>query len=97
MVDCPMCIVLLGNNRNRVGSTCRSRCRHSYLRRVGTRIGALVGIVTSFTTSIALPFSRCWVLSILGPLNILISSNMNLEIVGVLNHLALHSIESLSS
>jgi hypothetical protein len=52
-------------------------------------IEALVGIVTSLSTSIALPFSRCWVLSRLGPLNILIFSSRSLEIVGALNHLAL--------
>jgi hypothetical protein len=40
----------------------------------GARIEALVGIVTSFSTNIALPFNRHWVLSSLGPLNILISS-----------------------
>jgi hypothetical protein len=33
----------------------------------------------------------------LGPLNILTSSSRSLEIVGVLNHLALQSRESLSS
>jgi hypothetical protein len=60
-------------------------------------IGALVGIVTSFSTSIALPFSRRWVLSNLGPLNILISSSRSLEIVGALNHLALYGRESMSS
>jgi hypothetical protein len=52
-------------------------------------IEALVGIVTSLSTSIALPFSRCWVLSSLGPLNILIFSSRSLEIIGALNHLAL--------
>jgi hypothetical protein len=57
MVDPPMSIILLGNNRNRVGSTGRLRSRDSCLRRAGTRIGALVGIVTSLSTSIALPFS----------------------------------------
>jgi hypothetical protein len=61
------------------------------------RIGSLVGIVTSFTTSIAVSFSRRWVLSSLGPLNILISSSKGLEIVGALNHLALRGRESLSS
>jgi hypothetical protein len=60
-------------------------------------IGALVGIMTSFSTSIALSFSRCWVLSSLGPLKILISSSRGLEIVGSLNHLALRGRKSLSS
>jgi hypothetical protein len=61
------------------------------------RIGTLVGIVTSFTTNISLLFSRCWVLSSLDPLNILISSSRSLEIVGALNHLALQGREALSS
>jgi hypothetical protein len=97
MVDPPTSIVLLGSNRNRVGSIGRYRGRHNCLRRVGTQIGALVGIVTPFTTSIALPFSRRWVLRSLGPLNILISSSRSLEIVGVPNHLALQGREFLSS
>jgi hypothetical protein len=97
MVGSPTCIVLLGSNRNRVSPTGRCRCRHNYLRRVGGWIGALVGIVTSFTTSIAVPFRRRWVYSSLGPLNILISSTRSLEIVGALNHLAMWGRESLSS
>jgi hypothetical protein len=87
MVDSPTCIVLLSSDRNIVGSMGRCRCRRSCLRRVGAWIGALVGIVTSFSTSIALPFSRRCVLGSLGPLNILISSSKSLEIVGTLNHL----------
>jgi hypothetical protein len=82
MVDNPTCIVLLSSNRNRVGSTGRCRCRCSCLTRASTWIGALVGIVTSFYISIALPFSQHWVLSTLGPLNILTSSSRSLEIVG---------------
>jgi hypothetical protein len=89
MVDSSTCIVLLSSNRNRVRSTGRCRCRCSYLRRAGAQIGVLVGIVTSFSISIALLFSRRWVLSSLGPLNILTSNSRSLEIVGVLNHLAL--------
>jgi hypothetical protein len=61
------------------------------------RIRALVCIVTCFTTSIALLFSWRWVLSSLGPLNILIPSSRSLEIVGALNYLALRGRESLSS
>jgi hypothetical protein len=53
MVDSLTSIVLLGSNKNRIGSIGRGRC----LRRVSMRIGALVGIVTSFSTSIALLFS----------------------------------------
>jgi hypothetical protein len=50
----------------------------------GRGIGALVGIVTSFSTSIALSFNWHWVLSSLGSLNILIPSTRSLEIVGML-------------
>jgi hypothetical protein len=82
MVDSPTFIVLLSNNRNRVGSMGRCRCRHSCLRMASARFRVLLGIVTPFSTSIALPFSRRWVLSSLGPLNILISSSKGLEIVG---------------
>jgi hypothetical protein len=41
-------------------------------------IGALVGIVTSFSISIVLLFDRRWVLSSLGPLNILTSTSRSL-------------------
>jgi hypothetical protein len=97
MVDSSTCIVLLDSNINIIGSTGRCRCRYNCLRRAGARIEALGGIVTSFTTSIALLFSRRWVLSSLGPLNILIPSSRNLEIVGTLNHLTFWGRESLSS
>jgi hypothetical protein len=59
------------------------------------RVGALVGIVTFLSTSIALSISMRWVLSSLGPLNILISHSRGLEIVWALNHLALRGRESL--
>jgi hypothetical protein len=95
MVDSPACIVLHGSNRNRVGSIGRGRCR--LLRRAGARIGALVGKMTLLTMSIALLFTLEWVLSCLGPVNILISSNKSLEIVGALNHMTLWGRESLSS
>jgi hypothetical protein len=91
MVDSPTCIVLLGSNRNRIGFMGRCQCRHNYLRRAGVWIGALVGIVTSFTTSIALPIDQRKVLGSLGPLNTLIPSSKSLEIVGVLNGLTLWS------
>jgi hypothetical protein len=55
MVDSPTGIVLLSSNRKRVGSTGRCSCKHSCLRRAGAWIGALIGVVTSLTTSIALP------------------------------------------
>jgi hypothetical protein len=56
MVDSPMSIVLLGSNRNKIGSTCRGKCR--LLKRASAWIGALIGKMTFLTTGIALPFSR---------------------------------------
>jgi hypothetical protein len=97
MVDSPSSIVLPGSNRNKVGSTGRGRRSCSNPIRALARIGASIGKMTFLSTSIALPFSLHWVLSILGPLNILISSSRVLEIFGSLNHLMLRSRESLSS
>jgi hypothetical protein len=57
MVDSSMSIVLLGSNRNKVGSTSGGRCSSSSLIGTGAWIGASVGIVTSLPTSIALPFT----------------------------------------
>jgi hypothetical protein len=51
MVDSLMSIVLPGTNRNRVGSTGRCKGRHNCLMRVSMWIGALVGIVTSLSTT----------------------------------------------
>jgi hypothetical protein len=96
MVDSPTCIVLLGSNRNRVGSTGRCRCRCSCLG-MSVQVGALVGKMTLLATSIALSFRLHWVQSSLSSLNILIPSSKSLEIVGALNHLTLLSRESLSS
>jgi hypothetical protein len=63
MIDSPMGVVLLGSNRNRVGSTGRGRC--SYSRVIGTiaRIGASVGVMSLFTTVVApmITFCGCWV------------------------------------
>jgi hypothetical protein len=95
MVDSPMSIVLLGSNRSRIGSMGTSRCR--LLRRASAWIGALVGKKTFLTIGMALLFSQHWVLSNLGPLNILISSSRGLEIVGALNYLMLRGGKSLSS
>jgi hypothetical protein len=85
-------IVLLGSNRNRVGSTCRCSC-------LGTSawVGALIGKMTLLATGIALSFRLHWVLSAIGPLNILIPSSRSLEIVGALNNLTLRGREPLSS
>jgi hypothetical protein len=59
-------------------------------------VGALVCKISLLTIGIALPFRLHWVLSSLGPLNILISSNRGLEIVGALNDLTLQSRKHLS-
>jgi hypothetical protein len=87
MVDSFSSIVLLGGKRNIIGSTSWGRCK--LLKRASARIGALVGKMTFLTICIALPFSLQWILSSLGPLNILISSSRDLKIVGELNHLTL--------
>jgi hypothetical protein len=89
MVDTPMNIVLLGGNRNRVGSTGRGRCSCSWLISMSVRIGASVGIMSLFTTVEAPMISLRQVFGSLGPLSILTSSSRSLEIVGALNHLAL--------
>jgi hypothetical protein len=97
MVDSHTSIVLLGSNRNRVGSMSRGRCSCSSL--IGTQawIGASIGKMAFLSTSIALLFSLHWVLCSQGPLNILTSSKRSLQIVGVLNHLMLQGRKSMSS
>jgi hypothetical protein len=50
MVDSRTNIVLLGGNRNRVGSTGGGRCSCSRLISTSARIGASVGIMSLFTT-----------------------------------------------
>jgi hypothetical protein len=97
MVDSPSSIVLPSSNRNRVGSTGRGRCSYNGLIRARAWIGASIGKMTFLSTNIALPFSLHWVLSSLGPLNILTSSSRDLEIVGAQNHLTLWGRDSLSN
>jgi hypothetical protein len=97
MIDSPTVVVLLGSNRNRVGSMGRGRCSYSRLIGTSARIGASVDIMSLFTTVVAPTISLLWVLSSLGPLNTLIPSSRSLEIVGTLNHLTLWGRESLSS
>jgi hypothetical protein len=97
MIDSLTGVVLLGSNRNRVGSTGRDRCSCSGLISTSARIGASVGIMSFFTTVVAPMISLLWVLGSLGPLNTLISSSRSLEIIGALNHLTLWGRESLSS
>jgi hypothetical protein len=97
MDNSPSSIVLLGGNRNRVGSMSRGRCCCSGLVNMTARVEASVSKMTLLSTSKTPPFSLQRVLSKLGPLDIPISSIRDLEIVGVLNHLTLQGRESLSS
>jgi hypothetical protein len=97
MVDSPMSIVLLGSNKNRVGSTSRDRCSSSSLISTGARIGASIGVMSLLSTVVEPTISLLRVLGSLGPLNTLIPSSRSLDIVGVLNHLTLWDRESLSS
>jgi hypothetical protein len=97
MIDSPTGVVLLGSNRNRVGSTGRGRCSYSRLIDMSARIRASIGVMSLFTTAIAPTVSLLWVFGSLGPLNTLIPSSRGLEVVGVLNHLMLRGRESLSS
>jgi hypothetical protein len=97
MIDSPTSVVLLGNNRNRVGSTGRGRCSYSRLIDTSAWIGASIGVMSLFTTAIAPMVSFLRVLGSLGSLNTLIPSSRSLEVVGALNHMTLHGRESLSS
>jgi hypothetical protein len=53
MIDSPTGVVLLGSNRNRVGSMGRGRCSYSRLIDTSARIGASIAIMSLFTTVIA--------------------------------------------
>jgi hypothetical protein len=97
MIDSPTGVVLLGSNRNRVGSMSRGRCSCSGLIDTSVRIGATIGVISLFTTVIAPTISLLQVLGSLGSLNTLIPSSRSLEVVGALNHLTLRGKESLSS
>jgi hypothetical protein len=97
MIDSPTGVVLLGSNRNRVGSMGRGRCSYSRLIDTSARIGASIGVMSLFTTVIAPTVSLLWVLGSLGSLNTLIRSSRSLKVVGALNHLMLWGRESLSS
>jgi hypothetical protein len=97
MIDSPMGIVLLGSNRNRVGSTGRGKCSYSRLIDTSAWIGASIGVMSLFTTIIAPTVSLLRVLGSLGSLNTLIPNSRSLKVVGALNHLTLWGRESLSS
>jgi hypothetical protein len=89
MIDSPTGVVLLGSNRNRVGSTGRGRCSYSMLIDMSAWIGASIGIMSLFTTVIAPMISLLRVLGSLSSLNTLIPSSRSLEFVEALNHLTL--------
>jgi hypothetical protein len=97
MIDSPTGVVLLGSNRNRVGSTGRGRCSYSRLIGMSAQIGASIGVMSLFTTVIAPTISLLRVLGSLGSLNTLIPNSRSLEVDGVLNHLMLRGREFLSS
>jgi hypothetical protein len=97
MIDSPTGVVLLGSNRNGVGSMGRGRCSYSKLIDTSAWIGASIGVMSLFTIIIAPTISLLRVLGSLGSLNTLIPSSRSLEVVGALNHLTLRGRESLSS
>jgi hypothetical protein len=97
MIDSPTGVILLGSNRNRVGSTGWGRCSYSRLIDMSAWIGASIGVMSLVTTVIAPTISLLQVLDSLGSMNTLIPSSRSLEVVGVLNHLTLRGRESLSS
>jgi hypothetical protein len=97
MIDSPTDVVLLGSNRNGVGSTGRGRCSYSRLIDTSAWIGALIGVMSLFTIVVAPTISLLWVMGRLGSLNTLIPSSRSLEVVRVLNHLVRQDRESLSS
>jgi hypothetical protein len=89
MIDSPTSVVLLGSNKNIVGSTSRGRCSYSRLNNISVWIRASIGVMSLFTIVIAPTISLLWDLGSLGSLNTLISSSRSLEVVGALNHLTL--------
>jgi hypothetical protein len=97
MVDSPMSRVLLGSNRNRVGSTSGGRCSSSSLIGTGAWIAVSIVVMSLVSTIVAPTISLQRVLGSLGPLNTLIPNRRSLEIVGALNHLTLWGGKSLSS
>jgi hypothetical protein len=97
MIDSPTGVVLLGSNSNGVGSTGRGRCSYSRLIDMSARIGALISIMSLFTTVIEPTISLLRVLGSMGSLKTLIPNSRSLEVVGVLNHLTLWGRESMYS
>jgi hypothetical protein len=78
MGDSTTSIVLLGSNKNIVGSTRRGRCSCSSLISMSAWIGASVGIMSILSTVVAPMISLQWVLGSSGPLNTLIPSSTGL-------------------
>jgi hypothetical protein len=78
MVDSPMSIVLLGSNRNRVGSTSGGMCSSSSLIGTGAQIGASVGVMSLVSIIVAPTISMQWVLGSLDPLNTLIPNSRSI-------------------
>jgi hypothetical protein len=66
MVDSPTSIVLLGDNRNRIGSTGRGRCRCNGLISMSAQMGISIGIMSLFTIVEAPTISLCQVLGSMG-------------------------------
>jgi hypothetical protein len=97
MIDSQTGVVLLGSNRNRVGSTGMGRCSCSRMTDTSEWTGASIHVISLFTIDIAPTVSLLQVLGSLGSLNILIPSSWSLEVAGALNHLTLWGRESLSS
>jgi hypothetical protein len=82
MIDSPTGVVLLGSDRNRVGSTGRGRCSYCRLPDKSARIGASICVMSMFTKVIAPTVSLLRVLGNLGSLNTLIPNSRSLEVVG---------------
>jgi hypothetical protein len=71
MIDSPTGLVLLGSNRNRVGSTGRGKCSYIRLIDMSAWIGASIGVMSLFTIVIAPTISLLQVLGSLDSLNTL--------------------------
>jgi hypothetical protein len=63
MIDSATGVVLLGSNRNKVGSTGRGRCSYSRLTDTSVLVGASIGVMSLITIVIAPTVSLCvsWV------------------------------------
>jgi hypothetical protein len=81
MIDPSSSVVPPDNNRNGVDSMSKGGCSCRWLISARARVGASISKITFLSTGIALPFGLRWVLSSLGPLNILISSSRGLNML----------------